>query len=283
MAIPDFYESTADVAMERLQRQGAFSMPSRHFHPWLEIYYLLEGELTYLIEDRVYPVKKGSVVFINENRIHRTASLSGEGHERILIRLETHVVTEIGTLFPSADFSALFSGHGFVWDLKEKEQDEMERFLARVMREMEQKAPGYEEVVKLSMMELLFLFRRKTIEASVPSQPLKSEKYRRVYAIVRYMTENYRDIHTLQDLCRVFYLDKFYLCHVFKEVTGLTVKEYLNAVRVKRAAELLISGGRSITAVSQDVGYESVTHFGRVFRKLMGTSPTQYRKKHRKP
>lgn len=61
-------------------------------------------------------------------------------------------------------------------------------------------------------------------------------------------------------------------------MTGLTFTEYLNYIRVKEAKELLCKSAESITQISEKVGYESITHFGRVFKKLTGVSPLKYRK-----
>jgi len=255
-------------------------MPTHHFHSTYEIYYLLEGDLSYFIEKETYHLLKGGLVFINENRIHRTTYNPDVLHERILVELETHFVEKMGQLFPSLSFASLLSGHGFVFQLSQDEQKRIEDLLMGIIREQQNKVIGYAESTKILLMELMMFLLQKSVEKEPPLPPISDTRYQKIYEITNYIMCNYQQINSLQDLCDHFYLNKYYLCHVFKQVTGLTVKEYINAIRIKNAKELLTKRKGTITNISQSVGYESVTHFDRVFKEYIGMSPLQYRKLH---
>jgi YesN/AraC family two-component response regulator len=66
---------------------------------------------------------------------------------------------------------------------------------------------------------------------------------------------------------------------MFKKATGLTFTDYLGRVRVERAKGLLLDPNRRISEVAYEVGFGSLTHFNRIFRKLVGESPTDYRER----
>lgn len=84
------------------------------------------------------------------------------------------------------------------------------------------------------------------------------------------------DIH-LDEIARALNVSTFYFCKMFKKATGLTFTDYLARVRVERAKVLLLDPNRRVSEVAYEVGFGSLTHFNRVFRKLVGQSPTAFR------
>lgn len=71
--------------IEQIKRAGTFSMDSDHYHDSYEIYYLLAGERNYYINNLVYALRSGDLIFINRNELHRTVAKGTSRHERILI------------------------------------------------------------------------------------------------------------------------------------------------------------------------------------------------------
>jgi AraC-like DNA-binding protein len=70
-----------------------------------------------------------------------------------------------------------------------------------------------------------------------------------------------------------------YLTHIFKEVTGITVKKYIRKVSIEKAVELMENSNMNITEISLELGYESLSHFSGVFTREVGVSPREYVKK----
>ncbi|MEC0304971.1 helix-turn-helix domain-containing protein, partial [Terribacillus saccharophilus] len=87
----------------------------------------------------------------------------------------------------------------------------------------------------------------------------------------------YKDI-TLQDVAARAGMNATYFSMLFKERTGTTYIKYLTNVRIKKAKELLLNGGK-VKEVSEQVGYHSYRHFTEVFKKHTGVSPGLYRVK----
>ena len=71
----------------------------------------------------------------------------------------------------------------------------------------------------------------------------------------------------------------FYFCKLFKRATGLTFTNFLSRVRIERSKNLLINPQLRVSEIAYEVGFQSLTHFNRVFQKLLGQSPTEYRQK----
>jgi len=94
-----------------------------------------------------------------------------------------------------------------------------------------------------------------------------------------YVEEHQSDPLSLEEVSRALHVSTFYFCKMFKKTTGLTFTDYLSRVRVERAKILLLNPNHRISEVAYAVGFGSLTHFNRVFRKLVGQSPTIYREK----
>ena len=77
---------------------------------------------------------------------------------------------------------------------------------------------------------------------------------------------------------RRLYINKFYLTRVFKEQFGLPVTSYLVQLRITRAKRLLRFTDRTIESIAQDCGLNDANYFSRLFKKIEGTSPGEYRR-----
>ena len=107
-------------------------------------------------------------------------------------------------------------------------------------------------------------------------QSMSESRDRRLNDILNFISVNYRTV-TLEDLSAEFFLSKPYLSKYIKEKSGMTFGELVKKVRMKKARTLLKSGGMTVEAVAESVGYQNVEHFTRLFKKRYGMSPVQYK------
>ena len=94
-----------------------------------------------------------------------------------------------------------------------------------------------------------------------------------------YVADHQADDLSLAEVAQALHVSTFYFCKMFKKATGLTFTDYLGRVRIERAKVLLADSNKRISEVAYEVGFGSLTHFNRLFRKLVGQSPTVYREK----
>ena len=94
-----------------------------------------------------------------------------------------------------------------------------------------------------------------------------------------YISGHYGDPVGLAEIARKMHVSTFYFCKMFKKATGLTFTDYLGRVRVEKAKNLLLNPHLRVSEIAYTVGFQSLTHFNRVFRKLTGESPTDFREK----
>jgi len=92
-----------------------------------------------------------------------------------------------------------------------------------------------------------------------------------------YILANQADPIDLAKVAQAMHVSTFYFCKLFKRATGLTFTEYLSRVRVEKAKTLLLNPHLRISEIAYDVGFQSLTHFNRVFRQVVGQSPSEHR------
>ena len=93
----------------------------------------------------------------------------------------------------------------------------------------------------------------------------------------QFIAKNQDEALCLATVAKAVNTSTFYFCKLFKRTTGLTFTDYLARVRIEKAKTLLLDPNRRVSEVAYDVGFQSLTHFNRVFRKLVGQSPTSFR------
>lgn len=100
--------------------------------------------------------------------------------------------------------------------------------------------------------------------------------------VLKYINKNYRSELTLDALAEAAGMSKFYLCRKFREVTGATVMEYLNNVRLTKVHSMLINTTNSIDEIAVESGFSSSVNLSRAFKKLYGISPSEFRRSKKK-
>lgn len=92
-----------------------------------------------------------------------------------------------------------------------------------------------------------------------------------------YIAGHCGDAVSLDETARAMHVSTFYFCKIFKKATGLTFTDYLGRVRVEKAKTLLLNPHLRVSEIAYTVGFQSLTHFNRVFRKITGEAPTVFR------
>ena len=82
----------------------------------------------------------------------------------------------------------------------------------------------------------------------------------------------------LEDLAKKFFISKYHLARLFKQRTNKTVIQYLNTTRVMNAQRKIMETRKSLTEISNETGFASLTHFSRIFKSETNQTPSEYRR-----
>ena len=134
-------------------------------------------------------------------------------------------------------------------------------------------AKQHEAVVKLLTIfaqHLSMLSNQVVVQHDNAEPPVitKAKEY-----IQEHQTENLR----LGHVAKACNTSTFYFCKMFKKITGINFTDYLSRVRIEKSKNLLLNPNLRVSEIAFEVGFQSLTHFNRVFKKILGQSPTEYR------
>ncbi|MCD7837023.1 MAG: 2-isopropylmalate synthase [Lachnospiraceae bacterium] len=129
-----------------------------------------------------------------------------------------------------------------------------------------------DDIIKSSIEALVSAANKLAVE-----QHITEGREERIVDIVSYIQKQYAEV-TLDRLSEEFHLSKPYLSKYIKDKTGMTFQEAVKEERMNKACALLKETSQSVENVAASVGYENVEHFNRLFKKLYGLTPVQYRR-----
>lgn len=242
------------------------------FHPFTYFYYIAEGFGKLSIESEIIEVNAGDLIIINSNIGHTlyldksisNIKLLGFGIESVSVAglLEDQVKSINYFHIDNRDKSLKFEEYFEDIYTEYKGNDIFAKSLANA-------------IASTLVINLLRKYRT--------SITVKHDKKvnRQIDYIKSYIDSNYNEDIKLEDLSSMAYMNKFHLISEFKQSYRITPIEYLILKRVEVAKNLLISTNHTMEEISAIVGFNSQSYFNQVFKKKVGQTPSQFRRKHR--
>jgi YesN/AraC family two-component response regulator len=251
-----------------------------HTHDGVEIYYFIRGNSNYVIGEEIYDLLPGDMLLINGSTIHRANPSKDVSYIRSYVNftesylqglVQDSMFEKLISLFDSV------SGLLIRWNVEERE--EIENFYRAIQRENERELFGHELILKTSLIQFLIKIYRKSkhLIEMLPTQK-QSHSQANVRRILQYINQNFTESINLADLSKALHLNKYYMCHCFKEVTGYTINNYLMSKRIEEAKKMLRTTDEPIGEISEKLGFNTSVHFSRLFKQHAGVSPLNFRK-----
>lgn len=238
------------------------SVPHTHNHT--ELFFIVSGKGQFLIQDQFFPVGINNLVIINPNVLHTEDSLNAQPLEYIVLGID------------GIELANDENSNGQFSILDHMESMEISGCLRNILREMEQKNTGYEDVCQ-AYMEILIIRLMRSTTLSVPSEPQISSGNRQCAAVRRYIDLHFKEPLTLEQLAEESHMNKYYLSHSFKREYGTSPINYMISRRIEESKYLLAETDLSMTQIAQLLGFSSLSYFSQVFRRTQSVSPLEYR------
>lgn len=265
--------SQPDFFIESKYRSYTWNMNKFHHHNSYEIYYMNSGKRTILLEQKFYELIPGDVMLLRPNVLHRGTGTGA--HEKLGI-----------------EFSEKFLDYYFTESMQKELLSCYKYSLIRLnIYEQQQFKALYSNIYSshkngglysAALAQMLVMLNSAGIKHEAEAQPkYPSVHSKRVHSILSYIDENYRTIKSINEIAEYAYIDKSYLCRLFKKETNLTIMDYLYNCRIQQACERLTSTNEPIASVAQICGFENTSHFIKMFKSMLDCTPGQFRREHR--
>lgn len=252
-----------------------------HTHPHYEIYYFRGGKANYLINDRIYVLEPGDLILMHGMTLHRAHVDQSEPYHRTTIHFDPFYFEKYIQPAYAANLLEPFQKLQNVrLQLQGEAKDEVEQLLQTLGELYDRHTAHAHQRFQARFADLMMVIGELCRQPLQEAPSFPSSKEKRVQAVISYIESHYRDDITLEDLQWDLHLSKFYLAKTFREVTGITIFQFLMQRRIYHAKLELIQAGGSITDIGYDAGFKHPSHFSRAFKAHTGLTPEQYRRRH---
>lgn len=264
------------IGLNQMDEAGTLS--NLHIHNEIEILAVKKGaiECSDGISSRI--ISSGEAVFVNSRIPHETKCINSV--DAIFLQFNTADFVFAENSSYSKYLSKFINSLGermTIFKSNNPNTKELMSYVDRCLEEYDSKKTAYTSYIKSNIYGILGLLYRNgaLIDAESFFDPKTTET---LTPVLNYIDENYASPITLDDLSAVANLNKYYFCRLFKKSTNSTVTDFINFVRIYKAEKMLTSSTRSVSDISYEVGFSSVSYFNRIFRKFVQLTPSQYRK-----
>lgn len=259
------------IEIEYRERKKPFAMTALQAHDYYEIYCLVEGDRQVFFENCMFTLPGGSVCVIPPFKMHK---MEGGPYKRINLYVSPD-------LLHSDENAFLNECSECVAFTLEKEKRELFFSLAGGFGNGEI-APLSGDKTLVALTRVLISILRSSELISIPTVTVEQSSKNDnslILQIIDYINANFERNISLDELSERFFISKNSLCKKFRTVMRCSVSEYITGVRHAKAKELLSGTDMSMDEIAERCGYSSANYFSLIFKKKVGISPLNYRKK----
>lgn len=240
-----------------------------HWHKEVEILYVLEGSVIMHLDQKQFTLNQDDLVVVNSMSVHQIEKSS---HDNILLTLQFSPEWLNDNVFISCNSASEAEPSEFQYDTIKQE-------LAKMVWEMNKKAPGYRSYIMGRLQTLCGHFLRYFSQGINPEAEdgNKNYDYKRLNRVLTYIDQHYNEKITLQTMAEQEHLSLHYFSHFFTKKIGIPFQKYLTLIRLEKAQSELSGSEKSITDIAMDCGFANVKLFNKYFKEKYGCTPGAYR------
>jgi AraC-like DNA-binding protein len=252
-----------------------------HIHNSFEIFLATTDNIRYSIEGSYYDLKKGDIIITNASEVHRPSTINADpcGRQFILFS-PAYFEQTIKDIHPRFYiFTKRKKGYYNHLKPNDIDRDYISQLFNRIIDSYSSHASSENLLTTVLIAELLIHLERIYSYCYTTNKNYKSHRKiePRVKSLLEDINLNYKNKISLDELANQHYMNKYYMCHLFKSETSFSIGEYINSQRIMHAKDLLENDKLSFNEIAQMCGFEDYSNFYKIFKKLMGASPSKYK------
>lgn len=256
----------------------------RHWHRGVEMLKVQEGSYTVEVNLEDVVIREGDFCIVNSEELHQIrGNEAASRHEVVIFQPEILAFSYEDEFQESLVEPIVSMKHSFARVIQPGTSGyrEIENLYDKIVEVVTEGETGWYYDAKLGLLGMVRQFEKYGFLRPVKNAQgtMEKEKIDRYKRIISYIEENYMKKVTLEELAKAAHCNPQYLCHFFKEIAGVPPVQYLIGYRVEKAMESLDNSAKTVLEISFDCGFENVSYFIRQFKKAVGMTPREYRKR----
>ncbi len=268
---PLFYLFDYDV------RSYDINMEFQHFHRFYEIHILIDKEAEHLVDGALFPLQQFDITLLPPLKLHKSIYPKGAPVRRLIIDFS---IPEESNPLLNEEISRLLSvfyADPPVLRFNENEQSDIFSHINEICTLLKCKEPGYMLQVHAEFIRFLYCLNKYAPKSNY-KQVKENTLEEKIYRVTSYIHAHFAEDLSLESISQMFYISPYYLSHSFKAITGFNLVNYIQMTRIRNAQQMLLSGRAKITDIAIACGFNSFSQFNRTFNKLVGKSPSEFRR-----
>jgi AraC-like DNA-binding protein len=255
--------------------------PIFHSHTHYEVYYFHEGKCNYLIGDQIYHLAPGDLILMYGMTLHCPKIDPSVPYVRSIVHFDPAILRpylEFPHAVPVMQPFEQFKNYRLC--LRGADKEELERILIVMKGHQERGDQVGQGRLLLAFVDILHFIYDKCQQSLREPMKFPSEKEMAVQKVIDMLERSFseEDLH-MEKLQNALHLSKSYLAKIFKEVTGVTIFEYVYRKRINEAKIIfLLEPNLTVTEACFRLGFKHLAHFSRLFKQHIGMSPERYKK-----
>ena len=279
----EYVSIPSDIYSTRVHQQGG---RNKHAHTCIEMSYVLSGTASHIVRhangtEEITSISMGNYYILDHTVSHTLFDVSKDFFLVNVLFKPSFISSTFAQYEPFDNIlKHVFTDlhlHTVSDSIENKNYSDTEKQLREVFEKAweayTKREPGYRNLLRCYISEILI----QTVKKQIPKNITKNHI---VIEIRDYVNENYMFDITLTEICNDRYLNQSFTSRKFKEIIGVPFETYLQNVRIQNACTLLSETNCSVEEIIEQVGYTDGASFRKHFKRILGTTPLQFRKLH---
>lgn len=257
------YENPQFPIIVHYDSLGATLFLDTHWHEELEMLYMLAGQLKITSNQAVFFANPGDVVFINANSVHTLENITSSCQYYCILVKPHFLLTLLPTLkipeetFITKDTTVVGS-------------------VERIIQEFYTKPTEYKTVLQAELMALMVYLCRTIVHQKQTDSTISiSLQTQKVQQAIDYIYQHFNEKITVTDICTAINFSKSYCSRCFRQITGKTIVDFINELRLNYAFHLIQLDKYTIYQCAEKSGFQNISYFTKLYQNHFGFLPSQ--------
>lgn len=254
----------AELKVEAYHFQGIMQKFPNHFHEYYVVGFIEKGQRFLSCKNKEYTIEQGDLLLFNPRDNHTCEQIDGKTLDYRCINIQPEIMSKAVFEITGKEYLPYFTSQVVFHSELVSLLHELHQIIMEEERDFRK-----EEIFFFLLEQLIEEYTEQAVPAGNAEQSTEAR------AICEFLEKHYMENITLDDLCKLTGLSKYYLLRSFTKQKGISPYSFLETIRIDKAKKMLEQGTLPIDVAFQ-TGFSDQSHFSNFFKKFIGLTPKQY-------